>query len=388
MSRRHCVQRLTAIAALSLAVMLGSDPTAPRVAALERHATETVPNFERLWVEAQAWAKQSNAAPEDCVFSFRFDPETKQVSAGYAAACDEPYRSPFYPWPAPSRPGARFTLEDIRSYTQDSWVESGMAARPGVSRDEQILDACGVVVGFTADGRGAEAIECYWIQGSVMGRRANTWFLVDAKNGRVASRLEARLEHLGNHETKDILARLRHTRAMNSGQEGPDGKKDVIVRIVGKVISRELNRLSVWGRALPLVGHPPTELGVVTHDAHLVVTYPSDDALGPEYYLEGRHCFKERREKRSADGAATPEWVYGPCPLGPDQYWMFERYPPGRRTMSYGPYREYRDCDRERKQLASTLTAVAGHCIRKTRVSFRMIKDGTLVMPPDAPSLE
>ena len=34
------------------------------------------------------------------------------------------------------------------------------------------------------------------------------------------------------------------------------------------------------------------------------------------------------------DGRAVTEWKYGPCALGSEQYWMFEQYPPGRKTWS------------------------------------------------------
>src|SRR5262249_51529278 len=152
-------------------------------------------------------------------------------------------------------------------------------------------------VGFNKDGQGAEAIECYWIQGSVMGRRANTGFYVETADGRrIASRLDDRIAHLGERETKGILARLQQRHVANT-RSVSGGNDEVMVRVEGRVVSRGLNRLLVWGRALPLVGESQAALGVVTADSNLVVHYPSDDALGFDRYLEGKHCFKEKRER-------------------------------------------------------------------------------------------
>jgi hypothetical protein len=269
------------------------------------------------------------------------------------------------------------------------WAESGRPLRfGGVSADEQLLETCGLVVGFTKDGRGAESIECYWIQGSVMGHRANTGFVVDTADGRrLISRLDDRIAHLGEREAKGMLTRLHRRRSL-SAETGSSGAKQVTVRVVGRIISRGLNRLVVWGRALPLVGESQAAAGVVTTDAHLVVHYPSDDALGLDRYLEGKHCFKERRERAEGHGVAGPEWVYGPCDLRADQYWTFEHYPLGRPTTVHGPYRDYGECDRDRKKLKATSPGVAGHCAAETKAALRMLTDGTLVVPAGAPPLE
>jgi hypothetical protein len=375
--RRTPLAALAVAAFIGLAAVLGSAPPTS--------AIENAPSFDVLWSEAVRWAREAGAEPEDCVFSLRFDPKSKVLRSGYAATCDEPYRSPFYPWPAPSRPGARFTVDDIRSYGARVWAESGRPLRfGGVSVDEQLLETCGLIVGFTKEGRGAEAIECYWIQGSVMGHRANTGFVVDTADGRrLTSRLDDRIAHLGEREVKGMLTRLHRRRALSA-----DGGKQVTVRVVGRVVSRGLNRLVVWGRALPLVGESQAAPGVVTTDANLVVHYPSDDALGLDRYLEGTHCFKEKRERAEGQGVAGPEWVYGPCDLRTDQYWMFEHYPLGRPTMVHGPYRDYGECDRDRKKLKATSPGVAGHCAAKTKVALRMLRDGALVVPTGAPPLE
>ena len=81
-------------------------------------------------------------------------------------------------------------------------------------------------------------------------------------------------------------------------------------------------------------------------------------------------------------------WVYGPCPLGPDEYWMFEQHPPGGRTIAHGPYREYGECDRDRRALMRARVGVGGQCARKPAVVFRMTRDGSLQTPPGAPAVE
>ncbi len=63
--------------------------------------------MRKMLEEARRWARETKAVPEDCVFDFRLDPKTDTVRDGHAVTCDEPYRSPFYPYPGPSRPGAR-----------------------------------------------------------------------------------------------------------------------------------------------------------------------------------------------------------------------------------------------------------------------------------------
>ena len=80
-------------------------------------------------------------------------------------------------------------------------------------------------------------------------------------------------------------------------------------------------------------------------------------------------------------------WVYGPCALGPEQYWVFEQYPPGRKTLVHGPYRDYGQCDRARKQVKGTID-VGGQCLRKAKAALRMTKDGTLAVPQGAPPLD
>src|SRR5262245_53697085 len=83
------------------------------------------PDFGALWAEAQWWAAEIGAVPEDCVFDFRLDPRTNAPRDGRAVTCDEPYRSPFYPYLAPSRAGARFSADDIRAYARAFEAESG-----------------------------------------------------------------------------------------------------------------------------------------------------------------------------------------------------------------------------------------------------------------------
>jgi hypothetical protein len=144
------------------------------------------------------------------------------------------------------------------------------------------------------------------------------------------------------------------------------------------------------GRARPVVGGSPAEPGVVTRESDLVVEYPSDDALRPGYYFAGEHCFTGKREKVGADSVAVTEWTYGPCALGPEQYWMFEQHPPGKKSVTHGPYAEYAQCERDRRRARTgrMIASVAGHCERKAKAAFRMTSDGTLVTPKDAPPLD
>jgi hypothetical protein len=342
--------------------------------------------FDQLWEEARYWAGESNAAPEDCVFSFRFDPTTKRPRRGYAVTCDEPHRSPFYPWPAPSRPGVRFTSDDITAYARQFWTESGVPLRSRERNEEQLLQTCHLIVGFTTHAEGAEAIECHWRPGSVRGERANSGFLVETTDGRrVTSRLHTRIENLGRAETKATLARIHRMRSMSSTARQLGGRREVPVRVEGKVLARDTNRVMLRGQARPIPGEPPTTAGVVTTDVNIVVHHPSDAALRTTYYLGGTHCFREMGERTDAQGVKTPLWVYGPCPLAADQYWAFERHPPGRKTMLHGPYPDYGGCDRDRKGLRATALGVAGHCIAKAKLAFRMTQDGTLVVPEGAP---
>lgn len=347
-----------------------------------------LPEFDKLWEEARHWATETGTAPQDCVFSFGYDPNTQRLASGYRATCDEPYRSPYYPWPAASRPGVRVAREDITRYGREPGAGSGEPGRSPAS-GELRPGSCGIVVGFTEDGRGAEAIECYWRAGNVPGRRANTVFVVETASGeRVTSRLDDRVARLGDREMRETLKRLAQRRGESAPPGRTRGAREVVVQISGKVVARGPNSVRVRGRALPVLGGSATELGVVTADANIVVHYPSDDALRPVYYLGGEHCFKEKRENTTAGGAKTREWVYGPCTLGPDQYWMFEQYPLGRSAMTYGPYRDYGECDRDRKKVKVATPWVSGHCVGTARAVFQMIKDGTLVVPPDAPALD
>ncbi len=365
-------------ALVAVAAPLGSSAMAG-----EGSAAGSPRGFDALWQEAQRWARESNAAPADCVFSLRFDAKTKQLRQGYSVTCEEPYRSPFYPWPEPSRPGVRFTAEDVERYGREAGPGSG---RPGAV---EALDACDIVVGFTEDGRGAEAVECYRRVGNVLGQRANTEFFVKISDGRqVISRLYERIAHLGDPAMRKSRPQPPRPDAPSAPPRDKDAAKEAVVQVDGKVLGREANRLMIRGRALPLFGGSSADPGVVTRDANIVVQYPSDDALRPGYYFGGEHCFKEKRETVSAEGRRVAEWVYGPCALGPDQYWVFEDYPPGKRTMSYGPYREYGQCDSDRKKLKGTRPGVGGHCFGRPKVIFRMTQDGTLVIPKDAPPID
>jgi len=166
-----------------------------------------------------------------------------------------------------------------------------------------------------------------------------------------------------------------------------DGPSEL--QIEGKVIGRDGHRLMIRGKARPVFGGSSAEPGVVTSESDLVVEYPSDDALRPGYYFAGEHCFKGKREKADGAGPAVTEWIYGPCTLGSEQYWMFEQYPPGRKTLVHGPYAEYGQCERDRRQTKTgkAIASVGGHCERKAKASFRMTNDGTLMVPKDAPPL-
>ena len=155
-----------------------------------------LPDFDGLWEEAKRWAVETGTVPEDCVFDFRFDPKTNAPRDGHAVTCDEPYRSPFYPYPEPSRPGVRFTADDIRSYARDFEAASGRPRRPGGMSDEALFETCGLIVGFSVTGFGAEGIECHWREGGVLGQRANSGYVVEKEGGRrVTSRLHDRIAH-------------------------------------------------------------------------------------------------------------------------------------------------------------------------------------------------
>ena len=92
----------------------------------------------------------------------------------------------------------------------------------------------------------------------------------------------------------------------------------------------------------------------------------------------------------NSEGFAVTEWIYGPCPLGSEQYWMFEQYPPGGKTLVHGPYAEYgqRERDRRRTKTGKAIASAGGYCERKAKASFRMTSDGTLMIPKDAPPLD
>ena len=361
---------------LAAAVLGGiAGPAAAATSSREREA----PDFGKLWAEARQWAEATGTVPEDCVFEFRFDAKTKALREGYAATCEEPYRSPFYPWPAPSRPGVRFDAEDIVKHARELGAEAVGAARPGRPRDEDLYAMCGIVVGFTPEGRGAEAIECHSREARVHGQPANAGLLVETADGRrIASRLYARITHLRDPEVADIAARV--AAAQNDERDG--------LQVEGQVVKRDGHRLLLRGRARPLVGESASTPGVVMGTADIVVEYPSDEALRPGYYFAGEHCFKEQRTTTSASGATTTSWVYGPCAPGPDRYWAFEQFPPGRKTVVHGPYPEYGQCDGDRARARTRGAVVGGHCVRKAKVAFRMIKDGSLVMPKNAPPLD
>ena len=308
------------ILALAFAVVLGG--LGPSTAQTAR----ALPDFDGLWDEAKRWAKEMGTVPEDCVFDFRLDPKTNALRDGRAITCDEPYRSPFYPYPEPSRPGVRFTADDIRSYARD--FEATLRPLPllGGTSDEALFQTCGLVVGFSAAGRGAEAIECHWREGGVLGQRANSGYVVEKEGGRRAtSRLHDRITHLKDREMHEIAARV----ARVGRTDGPSE-----LQIEGRIVGRDGHRVMIRGQARPVFGGSSAEPGVVTSESDLVVEYPSDAALRPGYYFAGEHCFKDKREKVDRQGRAVTEWNYGPCALGSEQYWMFEQYPPAARPWS------------------------------------------------------
>ena len=90
----------------------------------------------------------------------------------------------------------------------------------------------------------------------------------------------------------------------------------------------------------------------------------------------------------NAAGATVTESVYGPCTLGPDQYWMFQQFPSGRKTVVHGPYAEYGDCERDRRRARAGAAPVDGQCERRSTTALRMRNDGSLVVPPGAPPFE
>ena len=264
----------------------------PRLGGLGPSAAQTaraLPDFDGLWDEAKRWAVETGTVPEDCVFDFRFDPKTNAPRDGRAVTCDEPYRSPFYPYPEPSRPGVRFTADDIRSYARDFEAVTRRPPRPGGTSDEALFETCRLIVGFSAAGRGAEAIECHWREGGVLGQRANSGYVVEKEGGRrVTSRLHDRIAHLKDRAMREIAERV----ARAGRTDGPSE-----LQIEGKVIGRDGHRLMIRGQARPVFGGSSAEPGVVTSESDLVVEYPSDDALRPGYYFAGEHCFKDKREK-------------------------------------------------------------------------------------------
>lgn len=362
----------------ALALWLLASLSPPGEAAAQ--APRTAPDFGALWVEAQRAAREMNAVPEDCVFDFRLDPKTDTLRDGHAITCDEPYRSPFYPYPAPSRPGARFGAADVRRYARDFAAASTRPGGQAVPGDDALFETCRIVIGFSPEGRGAEGIECHWREGGVLGQRMNAGYLVEREDGRrVASRLHGRLAHLKDGAMKAIAERVAQTvAAANAGE----------LQIEGKVLRRDGDRLLLWGQARPMFGGSSAAPGVVTSDADVVVEFPSDDALRPGYYFAGEHCFKEKREKPGV--AAATEWVYGPCALPRDQVWVFEQHPPGRKTLTHGPYADYGACDRDRRRakIGKSIASVGGHCERRAKAALRLTNDGTLVTPRDAPPLD
>src|SRR5215470_2108539 len=98
---------------LAWALVVAALATAGRAGAAEAPAPI---DFGKLWEEAKRWANETGSVPEDCVFDFWFDARTGALRDGYAVTCDEPFRSPFFPWPEPSRVDARFTPDDIRRH--------------------------------------------------------------------------------------------------------------------------------------------------------------------------------------------------------------------------------------------------------------------------------
>ena len=363
------------ILALAFAVVLGGvGPSAAQTA-------RALPDFDVLWDEAKRWAVETGTVPEDCVFDFRFDPKTNAPRDGRAVTCDEPYRSPFYPYPEPSRPGVRFTADDIRSYARDFEAGSGRPRRPGGTSDEALFETCGLVVGFSATGHGAR-------RSSAIGARA-----VCSASGRTRDTswrrkvADASPRGCTIASSTSRTARCARSRSVLGGRTHRQPSE---LQIEGKVIGRDGHRLMIRGKARPVYGGSSAEPGVVTSESDLVVEYPSDDALRPGYYFAGEHYFKDKREKVNSAGLAVTEWTYGPCALSREQYWMFEQYPPGRKTLVHGPYAEYGQCERDRRRTKTgkAIASVGGHCERKAKVAFRMTNDGTLMVPKDAPPLD
>jgi len=373
--------------ALALAIALVQPAPGPGPGAGGTSPADAVakapPDWKALWADAARWAEAARTTPESCVFSFRFDPRTRRIASGYALTCDEPFRSPFYPWPEPSRAGARWSVDEIERYHADhARANPARIGRPVGAPLAGPLEACGLVVGFTADGQGAAAIECYWPDGNVLGQRANTEVVVKTADGRqTSSRLYERMSHMPSPPPRSPVAGAPAPAA-------PERTPDVRLQIDGAVLDRHAHDVEIRGRALPVPGGPAAGPGVLTSEAAIVVEYPSDDALRPGYYYGGEHCFKGTRERAGSRGGRETVWVYGPCPLGPDEYWAFEQHPPGERTISHGPYREYGECDRDRRTLMRTRAGVGGQCAKKPKVAFRMTRDGTLQVPPGAPSVE
>jgi len=371
-SRRAVCVRLLLIAVL---LLLGLRATAAWSATGD---VEEPRDFEPLWQEARRLAAETRAVADDCIVSLRFDPATRLLRSGHTVTCEEPYRSPFYPWPEESRPGVRFSAGDVERYARRIGIGTGRyGRRSGAANDP--LESCGLVVGFTDKGEGAAAIECYQPQGNVLGQRANTEIVVTTPDDRhVVSRLYERISHLVDDAVRQAVALPAI----------PDGAGEVMVQIDGKVVARDRDRLLIRGRALPSPGVPQTKPGVLMSDASIVVQHPSDDALRPGYYFAGDHCFKEVRQVAIGPDPGTVEWVYGPCPLGPDWYWVFEQHPLGERTVVHGPYGEYAACDGDRKSLKQTRSGVGGHCVQKSKAVLRMRRDGTLVVPKNAPAID
>src|SRR5262245_5502968 len=188
-------------------------------------------DFAAVWQEARGWARAPDAVAPEGVFTLRFDPKTRRAQPGRAVTRDEPYRSPFYPWPEPSRPGVRFTVDDVERYGREIGLGRRVSSRPGAPPVDEPLEACGLVVGFTENGQGAEAIECYQPQANVLGQRANTEFVVHtAGDRRFVSRLYERLAHISDHAVRKTLAPPRP----GSAQEA--------VQIDGKIVERERDR--------------------------------------------------------------------------------------------------------------------------------------------------
>jgi hypothetical protein len=139
------------------------------------------------------------------------------------------------------------------------------------------------------------------------------------------------------------------------------------------------------------LGASPGTFGVLYNDSNILVLHPSLDLLrvNPAYYQAGEHCFHEKRRTTNAYGAPVPLWVYGPCPLQKDTYWMFESYVPGGKATGYGPYADYVQCDMDRRNTAETIPGISQMCFMKHKDIFRSFKkDGSLRIPKEAPPLD